>query len=224
MERVLNALTAIVFDMDGLMVDSEPVSRQAWDEFLRPFGGQITDALQAQIIGLRADMSTPIVRDTFNIPLPVAEIMRQRRQIYSRIRASGVPVMPGLMALQAEIARCGIPWAVASSSGRAHVHEILAQLGLQERVAATACGDEVAHGKPAPDIYLLAARRLGVPPAQCLALEDSGPGSRAAAAAGMRVVAIPNRETAGADFSQATAVYASLFDVLHNLDDLMREA
>lgn len=221
MIKSLKKLRAIVFDMDGLMVDSEPLSRQAWDEFLRPYGGQISDAMQSQIIGLRADVSGALVRDAFKIPLSVPEIMAQRAVIYARIRAQGVPVMPGLMALQAAIAAREIPWAVASSSGRPHVEEILGQLGLAEAVSATACGDEVAHGKPAPDLYLLAAARLGIDPVDCLALEDSVPGSQAAVAAGMTVIAIPNGHTADADFSHVYAVYSSLHEVAVRLDEVM---
>jgi HAD superfamily hydrolase (TIGR01509 family) len=207
--------------MDGLMVDSEPLSRQAWDEWLRPYHAQISDELQARIIGLRGDVSAPLIRAAFNIPLPVEEILAQRRIVYDQIMAQGAPVMPGLMALQAAIAAREIPWAVASSSNRPHIEAILRQLNLADKVFATACGDEVAHGKPAPDLYLLAAERLGIPPTQCLALEDSGPGSRAAVAAGMFTIAIPNGHTLSADFSHAHAVYSSLYEVVRNLDQLI---
>ncbi|NJN55393.1 MAG: HAD family phosphatase [Anaerolineae bacterium] len=217
----MKRLEAIVFDMDGLMVDSEPLSRQAWDEFLRPYGGHITDALQSQIIGLRADLSTPLIRDAFDIPLSVSEIIEQRSLIYARIREQGVPVMPGLMELQAAIAVRDIPWAVASASGQRHVQEILAQLELTDKVYATACGDEVRHGKPAPDLYLLAAARLGIDPTLCLALEDSVPGSQAAAAAGMTVIAVPNGHTADADFSHVYAVVDSLHEVVGRIDEVM---
>jgi len=217
----LSQRQAIIFDMDGLMVDSEPLSRQAWDEFLRPYHGRITDDLQSQIIGLRADLSTPIIKEAFDIPLSVAEILTRRHEIYRSIRAAGVPMMPGLMVLQAKILERGLPWAVASSSGQEHVQEILVQLELADNVHAIACGDEVTHSKPAPDIYLLAAERLGIAPQLCLALEDSGPGSLAAVAAGMRTVVIPNGETNTADFSHAYAVYDSLHEVAKNLDALL---
>lgn len=219
----MSQLKAVVFDMDGLMVDSEPLSRQAWDEFLRPYNGHITDEMQSQIIGLRADLSTPLIKETYNIPLSVEAIIEQRKIIYKRIRANGVPMMPGLMMLQGHISQRRLPWAVASSSGREHVHEVLEQLELDGSVYATACGDEVTNGKPAPDIYLLAAERLGIDPTLCLALEDSGPGSRAAVAAGMRTIAIPNNETKSADFSHAYAVYGSLFEVVNNLDALLND-
>lgn len=215
--------TAIVFDMDGLMVDSEPLSRQAWDEYLRPYNQNISDDLQSRIIGLRGDQSSTLIREAFNLPKPADVILEERRLIYQQLRAQGVPVMPGLMELHAIIAARQIPWAVATSSPRDHAEEILAQLGLADAVGAIAAGNEVQHGKPAPDIYLLAAERLGVSAQKCLALEDSGPGSRAAVAAGMLTVAIPNGETNSADFSHAHYVYTSLFDVIENLDGLLLE-
>ncbi|NKQ37078.1 MAG: HAD family phosphatase [Chloroflexi bacterium] len=215
--------TAVVFDMDGLMVDSEPLSRQAWDELLRPYGVSIDDDLQSRIIGWRADISAPIILAKFGLEhLDVAEVIAQRRAIYEEIRAGGIPEMPGLRELLALIAERGLPWAVATSSPRQHAWEVLAQLGLQEEVSAVACGDEVAHGKPAPDIYLLAAERLGVPPEQCLAMDDSGPGTEAAVAAGMLTIAIPNGHTTATDFSHADYVYDSLYDVVENLDALLR--
>ena len=205
------------------MVDSEPLSRQAWDEFLRPYNQHITDDLQSRIIGRRVDQTVSIVRKEFNLPLTDAEIIAQRKQIHSQLRAQGIPPMPGLMELQTIIAERQIPWAVATSSERPHAEEILTQLGLLDKVQAIAAGSEVTHGKPAPDIYLLAAQHLGIPPEKCIALEDSGPGSQAAVAAGMLTIAIPNAETNHANFSHAHHQYASLFDVIENLDTLLNE-
>ncbi|VAW34958.1 hydrolase, haloacid dehalogenase-like family [hydrothermal vent metagenome] len=138
--------------------------------------------------------------------------------MYSKIRANGVPTMSGLYTLHAEIGRRQIPWAVATSSPRAHAVEILQQLGLLQQCRAIAGGDEVVDGKPAPDLYLLAAERLGIAPQSCLALEDSGPGSQAAVAAGMTAIAIPNAQTKTADFSHVHYQYDSLREVLANLD------
>ncbi|MCA9898757.1 MAG: HAD-IA family hydrolase, partial [Anaerolineales bacterium] len=152
------------------------------------------------------------------LPEPVPVIIQKRAAIYSQIRANGVPTMPGLHELHDEIARRQIPWAVATSSPHHHAEEILQQLGLQNRCRAIAAGDEVADGKPNPAIYLLAAERLGIPPQHCLALEDSGPGSLAAARAGMTAIAIPNAQTKTADFSHVHHRYSSLHEVLANLD------
>jgi len=214
----MHKLSAIVFDMDGLMVDSEPLSQQAWDDYLRPFGHQLSEETVQSIIGFRSDISTPIIKEMFNLPESVPQIIANRAAIYSKIRANGVPTMLGLYTLHAEIGRRKIPWAIATSSPRAHAVEILQQLGLLQQCRAIAGGDEVVDGKPAPDLYLLAAERLGIAPQQCLALEDSGPGSQAAVAAGMTVIAIPNAQTKTADFSHVHYQYDSLHEVLANLD------
>jgi HAD superfamily hydrolase (TIGR01509 family) len=215
-------IKAIVFDMDGLMVDSEPLSRQAWDEVLRPFGHKLTDEVQSQIIGRRADVSSQVILEAFALPLAADELRARKAAVNDQLRAQGVPVMPGLMALHAEIARRAIPWAIATSSPRHHAEMTLAQLELAAACRAIAAGNEVSHGKPAPDIYLLAAARLGIEPQFCLALEDSAPGCRAALAAGMRAVAVPNGDTKTADFSFAPYVFNSLHDVLANLDELLK--
>lgn len=212
---------AIVFDMDGLMVDTEPLSRQAWDEFLRPFGYTLDDDTIGRMVGFRADESTRILLQVFDLPLSVEEIVRRKAAIYDEILARGVPVMPGLWELHAAIVERGLRWAVATSSPRRHAEEILIQLGLADTSYAIAGGDEVARGKPEPDIYLLAAERLGVPPHQCLALEDSVPGSRAAAAAGMFTVVVPSESNAAADFSHVDCIFDSLHEVAANLDRLL---
>jgi len=209
--------------MDGLMVDTEPLSHRAWDALLRPFGHQLTNGIVQKIIGLRADVSAAVVRDTFDLPLTVDEIIQQRGPIYAKIRAEGVTAMPGLLPLQELIAKRNIPWAVATSSSRQYAHEILAQLNLMPTNGAMACGNEVANGKPAPDIYLLAAERLGVAPENCLALEDSGPGSKAAVSAGMLTAAIPNEHTKTADFSHAHFVFNSLHDVVEKFNQFFGE-
>jgi HAD superfamily hydrolase (TIGR01509 family) len=211
----------IIFDMDGLMVNTEPISRQAWDRFLRPYGAPLTDEMQAQIIGLRGDNSAAKMQGWYQIPLTVEEILCQRRAIYDELLGNEVPVMPGLFALHEEISQRGLRWGVGTSSPRRHAEKVLHLLGLDDSCGAIAAGDEVTAGKPAPDIYQLTLRRLGVTPQQCLAIEDSGPGSAAAVAAGLRTVAVPHGETLGSDFGHVYRVYPSLKAVLADLDILL---
>ena len=128
--------------------------------------------------------------------------------------------MPGLMALHNALGARGVPWAVAASSLRIYAEAVLQQMGLTPTHGAVATGDDVQHGKPAPDIYLLAARRVGIDPERCLALEDSVPGARAAQAAGMRVVVIPNG-VPPERFDFADYVFGSLNDVAEHLDALL---
>lgn len=211
-------ISAIIFDMDGLMVDTEPLSRQAWEQILASFGYEMDNAVYGRMIGLRSDESVRVFLDAYQLPLTPQETRRKRDALFNEKLAQGIPVMPGLHALHAEIARRGLPWAVATSSPRRHAQEILSRLNLLENCRAIVGGDEAARGKPAPDIYLLAAARLGVPPRHCLALEDSLPGCQAAASAGMVTIAIPNGVTKTAVFPCAHHIFNSLHDVAAILD------
>lgn len=215
-------LSAIIFDMDGLMVDTEPLSRRAWETVIAQFGAVLTDEVYGRMIGRRTAEAGQILLAAAPIPLSAAELVRQKTAVFDKILAQGVPIMPGLMELQAKIAGRGLPWAVATSSPRHHALKILTQLGLLESCGAVAGGDEVAQGKPAPDIYLLAAERLGVMPEKCLALEDSAPGCQSAAAAGMTVVAVTNGGTETVAFPCADHIYPDLNLVAQSLDVLLK--
>ena len=214
---------AIVLDMDGLMVDTEPLSRRAWDQVLAMYGHTLDHAIYNSIIGYRFDESAATLIKTYDLPANIDTLARQKETKLATIRASGIPVMPGLYELHAAINRRALPWSVATSSPRDHALEILQQIGLQDSCRIIAAGDEVPRGKPAPDIYLLAAERLGISPAHCMALEDSSPGCRSALAAGMMVGAIPNRDTKTADFSAVDHIFPSLHDVVERLDTLLVE-
>jgi HAD superfamily hydrolase (TIGR01509 family) len=211
-------LTAIIFDMDGLMVDTEPLSRRAWAQVITPFGAVLSDEVYGRMIGRRTMEAGQILLEAADVPLSAEELVGRKTAVFDQILAQGVPIMPGLMKLHDEIARRGLPWAVATSSPRHHARLILTQLGLLDRCGAIAGGDEVADGKPAPDIYLLAAERLGIAPQQCLALEDSAPGCQSAAAAGMTVVAVPN---GAVDFPCANHIFPTLVEVAQSFDVLL---
>jgi HAD superfamily hydrolase (TIGR01509 family) len=131
-----------------------------------------------------------------------------------KLWAEGLPVMPGLHNLVGYLNDHNIPWGVATSSRRHYALNVLNQLGIASHCRAVAAGNEVSQGKPAPDIYLLAAERLEIDPKLCLALEDSVPGGQAAVAAGMSLAAVPNGHTKAADFPFADYVLDSLNDVI----------
>jgi HAD superfamily hydrolase (TIGR01509 family) len=214
---------AVVMDMDGLMVDSEPLSRRAWDQVLARYGYVLNDDTYNRIIGYRADESTAMVIKAYDLPVGVDDFMREKAEALAKIRVGGVPVMPGLFEFHANILRKGVPWGVATSSPRAHAEETIEQLGLSTSCQTVAGGDEVSRGKPAPDIYLLAAERLGIPARRCLAVEDSAPGCRSALAAGMMVAAVPNGATKAADFSAVNHVFPSLHHVSEMFEALLAE-
>ena len=215
-------IKAIVFDMDGLMVDSEPLARRAWAKVLGSYDVELDDLTYARMVGLRLEECARLVQERYDLPLGVDKLAHLKEVYLAEIRAEGVPTMPGLEHLIEKITQRAIPWAVATSSRLAEAQAVMEHLRLSDAYWAIAGGDEVDHGKPAPDVYLLAATRLGYRPEQCLALEDSVPGAQAARAAGMTTIAVPNGFTRAIDFPFVDYVYDSLAGVAEDLDELLR--
>lgn len=212
-------MRAFVFDMDGLMVDSEPLARRAWERVLLRYGQQLDDATFGRMVGLRRIESANLVIETYGLAVDAADLARAEHEAFGdEMQRTGVPPMPGLSRLVGELRRRQIPWGVATSSGRAYALTVLEQLKLSGECRALATGDEVQNGKPAPDIFLLAAERLGMPPEHCLALEDSAPGCQAAIAAGMLTIAIPGPHAGADEFNFVDYVLGSLNDVADRLD------
>jgi HAD superfamily hydrolase (TIGR01509 family) len=208
--------------MDGLLVDSEPLSREVWDRVLREHGHAMDEETLALMVGRRTSDSARIVLDRFPLPFSPEQLVAYKTQLWEEVWRAGLPVKPGVFELERKLAERGIPWAVATSSPRQYAEHILEHLGLAERCRAIAAGDEVQQGKPEPDIYLLAAQRLQVEPVHCLALEDSVPGGRAAKAAHMALIAVPDGVSTAADFPFADYVFASLSDVAREIDDVLK--
>lgn len=214
--------------MDGLMVDTEPLARQAWARTVAPHGHDISDDLYGRMLGRRTVESAQLVLDALPLALTHEELAARKTAEYLAILEPGVPVMPGLWELLARIEALGLPWGVATSTPRAVAEIVLGKLGVVGRYSALACGDEVAHGKPAPDIFLLAAARLGVAPQACLALEDSAAGCAAAVAAGMRVAAVGEAAMAAgvssdSPFAAAFRRYPTLHEVIAELEELLAD-
>ncbi len=186
---------AVVFDCDGVLVDSEPHSAAAWVAVLGRRGHRATVADVADCTGLGyAAAYEHLAAVDPAVGLPGAEALWP--EVQAALAESfdrGLAVFPDAAACVAELALYGVPLGIASSSRRERLDLTLERSGLGRYFQATASGDEVEHGKPAPEVYLLAAGRLGVRPEDCLAVEDTGHGAVAAAAAGMRVLGIPRR-------------------------------
>ena len=203
------------------MVDSEPLARQSWVMALNDFGRVLDDSIFDQMIGLRRMESVRLVKQALDLPVSSAELLSLKESYLSEIMADGVPAMPGMEQLVNQLDQRQMPWAVATSSPRHYGIMVLEQLGLAAGCRAIAGGDEVSHGKPAPDVYLLAAERLNQKPVECLALEDSVPGAQAGKAAGMVTIAVPGGHTTAKDFDFADYVFDSLVDVIRYLDQLI---
>jgi HAD superfamily hydrolase (TIGR01509 family) len=180
-------LTGVIFDCDGTLVNSEPLSGEAWRRTLAPYGYEVTDADLEACLGGTYTRTHAFLAERVQIPGPDELWPDLRRELFALFDERLEPFADAVAAL-AELRARGIPVAVASSSARERLDRALAAGGLHFDVSVA--GDEVEHGKPAPDMFLLAAQRLGVEPARCVAVEDSPPGVAAGHAAGMRTLAV----------------------------------
>ena len=184
-------IEAVVFDLDGVLLDTE----QVWDEvregLVRERGGRYDERAQQAMMGMSSSEWSGYLHDELGLPEPPeainAEVVRRMLERYRE----RLPLIPGAVEAVERLAERW-PLAVASSSNRELIEEFLGGSGLASCFRAWVSSEEVGRGKPAPDVFLEAARRLGVSPQRCTAIEDSANGLRAAKAAVMRVVAVPN--------------------------------
>jgi HAD superfamily hydrolase (TIGR01509 family) len=212
---------AVIFDLDGLLIDSEPLSQEAWRQAARLYGGEMTPGLLQRMLGLRQIEGASLVRETLGLHVS-AEVLRVRRNdVFMDLIPGRIKLMPGARELLEELRRRAIPCGLATSAERRYVTAVLGELRLDDTFAVRVVADDVTRGKPFPDVYLLAAERLGIPPADCLVLEDAPNGVAAAKAAGMSAVAVPNSDTRSLDLSAADARLPSLLAVRDELDALL---
>ncbi len=178
-------ISAVIFDMDGLMLDSEPLYKFMWQQAAADLGYHMSDELYAKLIGRNIANASKIAADEFGPAFPL-EVFRERcKASQPEIYRQSIPKKPGLDALLDFLDSRAIPKAIATSTPRESTLSQLNMTGLLPRFKAVTAGDEVANGKPAPDLFLLAADRIGVNPSACLALEDSEYGIVGADRAGM---------------------------------------
>jgi HAD superfamily hydrolase (TIGR01509 family) len=199
-----SAIEAVVFDLDGVIVDSEHVWDEVREALARERGGRWHERAQADMMGMSSPEWSRYMHDVIELPESPdeinAEVVRRMQERY----ATDLPVVPGAVDAVRRLAgtfRLG----VASSSNRPIIDAVLEGTGLADVFEATVSSEEVPRGKPAPDVYLEAVRRLGVEPDRAAAIEDSANGIRSAHAAGLRVIAIPNRRYPPAEDALALA-------------------
>ena len=184
---------AVLFDMDGLMFDTETLAFRAWSRALAEHGLEMRTSDYSRLIGRNMADARLILLDAYGPDTPVDALDAARfRYSSAEVAERGVPLKPGLVALLDALDALGIPRAMATSTGRERATALLERAGLAGRFHAIVCGDDITRGKPAPDIFLVAARRLDAPATSCLVLEDSEPGVRAAHAARMKTVLVPD--------------------------------
>jgi HAD superfamily hydrolase (TIGR01509 family) len=182
---------AVIFDLDGVLMDSEQLWNEAKEAVVREAGGRWREDAPRAMMGMSSPEWSAYMHETLEVPTAPEEINRDVVERMHRLYHERNPLLPGAVeTVEALAARW--PLGLASSSNPEIIELALESAGLTARFVATVSSEEVARGKPAPDVYLEAARRVGVEPGRCVAIEDSENGLRAAAAAGMGVVATPN--------------------------------
>ncbi|MET7698258.1 HAD family phosphatase [Streptomyces sp. NPDC005485] len=183
---------SVIFDLDGTLVDSEPNYYEASRELLTHHGFPgYTWRDNEQYVGIGTWETLGIWKARYGIAAPQSNLLAELNHRYLALARTSTPVYPQMRKFVELLAGEGVPMAVASGSSPEAIEAILTGTGLSAWLSTTVSADEVAHGKPAPDVFLEAARRLGAAPADCVVLEDAAPGAAAAYAAGMRCIAIP---------------------------------
>jgi HAD superfamily hydrolase (TIGR01509 family) len=184
-------IEAVVFDLDGVLIQSEEVWDEVRERYTRERGGRYDAEIQRAMMGMSSTEWSRFLHETAGISDAPEEINHAVVQLMLAAYREHLPLVDGAVEAVQRLA-AAFPLAVASSSNRPLIDAVLDAAGLEAYFAATVSSEEVAHGKPAPDVYLEAARRLGAEATRCAAVEDSHGGIRSAKAAGMRVIAIPN--------------------------------
>jgi HAD superfamily hydrolase (TIGR01509 family) len=208
------AIAAVIFDLDGVLIDSESVWDAARRDIALSAGGRWPPDAQRAMMGMSSTEWSAYMHEELGVALAPEEISRAVVARLDELYRQRLPLISGARKTVVRLADAW-PLGLASSANRPIIELVLELSGLEDRFVATVSSEEVARGKPAPDVYLEAARRLGVEPARCAAVEDSTNGLLSAAAAGMTVFAVPNREFP--PDAEALTVAAEVLDSLASL-------
>lgn len=210
------SIDTVVLDMDGLMLDTEQLYKRAWQAAASEAGYPLDDGFYFTLVGRTNPDGEQALAERFGPGFPLARFRRRWAEIWREdVEVSGIPLKPGLAQLLEYAAVQDLPVAVATSSDRDYALFSLVRAGLDTPgFAHMVTGDQVQRGKPAPDIYLAAASRLGVSPRRCLAVEDSDAGIHSAQAAGMLAVPVPDLK------APSPAARAAAYRVLPSLHEV----
>jgi HAD superfamily hydrolase (TIGR01509 family) len=210
-------IDAVVFDLDGVLLQSEEVWDGVRERYVHERGGRYDDEVQRAMMGMSAPEWSRYLHEEAGVPGEPAAINRDVVERMLDAYRGELPLLPGAVDAVRRVA-AAFPLALASSSNREVFEQVLELAGIEDCFRATVSSEEVERGKPAPDVYLEAARRLGVVPKRCAAVEDSHAGIRSAKSAAMRVIAIPN-----ASYPPDDEALELADDVVESLDDLTPE-
>ena len=200
---------AVVFDLDGVLWDGEPLYHEAFNVVLRPLGHEVTAAEYEQIMGSSVEAAWEWVIGRFKLTGPPDQFLATYDAAVLDLLARPVEPLPGVRETIARLKSIPVPVGLASASLRQWVDATLAGIGLTDEFETTVSASEVEHAKPAPDLYLQAAEKLGVRATECIAVEDTRTGVASARAAGMYVVQVRAASTALPPIEEADAVIES---------------
>jgi len=213
---------AVIFDLDGVLADSEPWWSEIDKKLLGEYGVAYRGEHHRHVLGVSYRLAVEFYRKAFGLSTPTGELMRRRGEIAAEFFSNRVGLFPSTRAVLGELQQMNLRLAVATSSVSASARPFLDRHQLTAFFDVIVTGDEVEHGKPSPDIYLRAAKKLGVTATECLVIEDALSGIAAAKAAGMRVAAIPDRRFVDSRDYEKQANY--LLDNLSEIPALVRSA
>lgn len=207
---ITRELKAIIFDMDGVLVDSEPLHLLAMSKFLEQFGIKYTEKENQEFLGRKDLYIAQVLIDRYSLDMTPRQLVSGKEKLLDEIMHKSSAARPGVYQILASAQQAGVPAAVASSATVQAIETVMKVLDIGKYFSAFTSGDEVEHSKPAPDIFLVAAQKLRVNPESCLVIEDTLNGLKAAKAAGMFSISIPCEATAHQDHSIADLRLSSL--------------
>jgi HAD superfamily hydrolase (TIGR01509 family) len=203
---------AVVFDLDGLMFNTEELYQDVGAELLRRRGHVFTQELLDQMMGRPSRIALQMMIEMHRLDATVEVLLAETDELFPEILRTRLAPMPGLVELLAALERSKLPKGIATSSRRAFVVRVLGQFGWEPRFMPILTSEDIVEGKPHPEIYEKAAARLGISPGEMVVLEDSQNGCRAAVAAGAITIAVPGEHSRRHDFSGAALVAQTLSD------------
>ena len=215
-------MKAIIFDMDGVIIDSEPLHYEVEMELLEKLGGKMDKEAHQLFVGTTDYKMWSTLKENFKLKPPVEDIIEMKKDMFIS-RIDEIELMPNFMSLMLSLYNAGYPLAIASSNNRKVVDRIVEKFDLGVYIKFTISGDDVSKGKPHPEVFLTAAKKMSLVPKNCLVIEDATNGVKAAKAAGMKCVGLDSIPASGQDLSQADLVINNLAKLnLNIIEDMLK--
>lgn len=207
-------MKAVIFDMDGVIIDSEPIHFEVDMQTMKDFGCGISKEELNKYVGTTNEYMWTDIKNKYKLDKSVEEIINYRSEMVKRkVIESDLAPIEGIIDLLKDLKDKNIPAAIASSSPKDFIKVVVSKFELEDYFSCILSGEEVENGKPAPDIYVETAKKLGIPPEECIVIEDSKNGVLAAKKAGMKCIGFKNPNSGDQDLSKADCIVNSILDV-----------